>query len=38
VLFTLSPKLRIYRSKGHSNSAYQWLNTKVRLVENHWQE
>mmetsp|Transcript_3611 Transcript_3611/g.5629 ORF Transcript_3611/g.5629 Transcript_3611/m.5629 type:complete len:168 (-) Transcript_3611:733-1236(-) len=28
ILFTLAPKLRIYRSKAHSNGFYQWLNTK----------
>ena len=28
VLFSLTPKLRIYRSKSMSNNAYQWLNTK----------
>jgi hypothetical protein len=27
-LFSLSPKLRIYRSKGTINGSYQWLNTK----------
>jgi hypothetical protein len=27
-LFVLSPKLRLYRSKGGGNGAYQWLNTK----------
>lgn len=25
----LSPRLRIYRGKGASNGAYQWLNTKA---------
>jgi hypothetical protein len=29
ILFAITPKLRIYRSKSPSNNAYQWLNSKA---------
>eukprot|EP01038_Epipyxis_sp_PR26KG_P016805 gene16805-23004_t len=28
ILFTIHPRIRIYRSKASSNGSYQWLNTK----------